>query len=241
MHDAFAQPLHTHGWCEPHSRPTREERHAFKQEFKRRKMAAVESFRAEMRGETDAEQPRSRGRRGGRDCGAWGAGDFGSPRGFGGPGRGRRRKRGDVRAAILVLLNEEPRNGYQLMQEIEERSDGAWRPSPGSIYPALAQLEDEALVKADESEGRKVFVLTAEGKKHVEEHLEQLGEPWAELDEKVGEGLRGLRDQIRPLMGAVGQVMHNGSEADAKRVAEILADARKKIYGILADDTPQDN
>ncbi|HWE83103.1 MAG TPA: helix-turn-helix transcriptional regulator, partial [Gaiellaceae bacterium] len=58
---------------------------------------------------------------------------FGGP-GFGGPGgpRGRRMRRGNVRAAILLLLEEEPRNGYQVMQEIEQRSDGAWRPSPGS-------------------------------------------------------------------------------------------------------------
>src|SRR5881396_519230 len=83
-----------------------------------------------------------------------------------GPGFGRRRRmrRGDVRAALLVLLAEEPRNGYGLMQEIERRSDGVWRPSPGSVYPALALLEDEGLVRTTEEDGRKVFTLTDAGR-----------------------------------------------------------------------------
>src|SRR5918993_3205588 len=83
--------------------------------------------------------------------GAFGPGPGGPFR----PGRGRGR-RGDVRAALLLLLAEEPRNGYQLIQEIERRSDGVWRPSPGSVYPALQQLEDEGLVAPTE-EGRKAF------------------------------------------------------------------------------------
>src|SRR3954452_7141031 len=78
-------------------------------------------------------------------------------------GRGPRARRGDVRAALLVLLAEEPRNGYQLMQEIEQRSDGAWRPSPGSVYPALQQLEDDGLVRAGQADGRRVYELTDAG------------------------------------------------------------------------------
>src|SRR5215212_9377682 len=98
-----------------------------------------------------------RGRRGGR-----GRGDAG-PWGF--PGhRGPRARRGDVRAALLVLLAEEPRNGYQLMQEIEHRSDGTWRPSPGSVYPALQQLEDERLVVTAEHDGNRVFEITDAGR-----------------------------------------------------------------------------
>src|SRR3982751_4938359 len=92
--------------------------------------------------------------------------------GFGGPpapphrgGRGgRRARRGDIRSAILLLLAEEPRNGYGLMQELEERSGGVWRPSPGSVYPALAQLEDEELVQTEQAGGGRVFSLTAKGK-----------------------------------------------------------------------------
>src|SRR3981081_2596924 len=94
-------------------------------------------------------------------------GDFGGPfGGFGrGPrGRGRKARRGDIRTAALLLLGEEPRNGYQIMQEVEDRSEGLWRPSPGSVYPALAQLEDEGLVCSEEVDGRKGFALTDRGR-----------------------------------------------------------------------------
>src|SRR5690348_11414750 len=111
------------------------------------------------------------------------------PGGFGGPGghRRRRRPRGDVRAALLLLLAEQPFNGYGLMQEIEQRSNGDWRPSPGSVYPALSQLEDEGLVRSEEPGGRKQFTLTDEGRAYVEEHREQLGEPWADVGREGGE------------------------------------------------------
>jgi DNA-binding PadR family transcriptional regulator len=146
-------------------------------------------------------------------------------------------RRGDVRAAILVLLNEEPRNGYQLMQEIEERSDGNWRPSSGSVYPALSQLEDEGLVQPDETEGGKHFTLTEEGVQHVKDHADKLGEPWKDLGGKQQAGVREMANEIKPLMGAVGQLLHTGSEADAKKGAQVLADARRKIYSILAESS----
>ena len=106
-----------------------------------------------------------RGGRGRRRGDAWG-GPWGFPGGgpFGGPppwaGRRSKARRGDVRAAILALLAEEPRNGYQLIQEIDERSDGEWRPSPGAVYPALQQLTDEGLIEADEQDGRRTFRLS---------------------------------------------------------------------------------
>lgn len=146
-------------------------------------------------------------------------------------------RRGDVRAAILVLLNEEPRNGYQLMQEIEERSDGNWRPSSGSIYPALSQLEDEGLVQPDDTEGGKHFTLTDEGSRYVEDNAEKLGEPWKDLGGKGGAGIKQMRDELKPMMGAVGQLMHSGNDEDAKKGAEVLADARRKIYAILAESS----
>ena len=108
-------------------------------------------------------------------------------------------RRGDVRAAILVLLDEQPYNGYGLMQEIENRSEGVWRPSPGSIYPALAQLEDEGLVRAEEADGRKEFTLTDAGRAYVDENREKLGEPWADLGREVGED----RVELRALIGQV--------------------------------------
>src|ERR671919_2176361 len=94
-------------------------------------------------------------------------------------GRGPRAKRGDVRAGILVLLREQPRNGYQIMQELEERSQGLWRPSPGSVYPALQLLEDEGLVRSGEAPGGgRLFRLTKEGEKYVDQHEEELAAPW---------------------------------------------------------------
>src|SRR5215208_2063448 len=135
--------------------------------------------------------PRGRGpHRGGR-----GRQQFGFP-GFG-PPRGPRARRGDVRAALLVLLGEEPRNGYGLMQEIEQRSDGIWRPSPGSVYPALQQLEDEGLVRVREEEGRKLYELTDAGRAHVAERGAEIEAPWDAVKDDVREGHRELAHELR--------------------------------------------
>ena len=161
----------------------------------------------------------------------------GGPRGFPGfgPPRGPRARRGDVRAALLLLLAEEPRNGYQLMQEIERRSDGVWRPSPGSVYPALQQLEDEGLVAPTE-EGRKAFTLTDTGRAHVEEHRERLGEPWATVTEDVGEVRLELRSLVDQLRLAVIQVAAAGDDAQVARAKELLAETRRGLYRLLAED-----
>ena len=156
-----------------------------------------------------------------------GGGPFGSP--FGG-GRGRKR-RGDVRAALLLLLAEEPRNGYQLMQAIEELSGGRWRPSPGSIYPTLSQLEDEGLIRAVEREGTKLFEMTDAGREHMaERHHEP---PW--LDDE-SEAFADLRAQMRQIHVAVMQVAHAGDGAQIEQAAKTLAEARRKLYRILAED-----
>ncbi len=159
------------------------------------------------------------------------------PGGFGGRGgRRRRMRRGDVRAALLVLLAEEPRNGYGLMQEIEQRSEGAWRPSPGSVYPALAQLEDEGLVSAGEVEGRKAYTLTDAGRTYVEEHREELGEPWKQAGEHVGEERLELRGLLWQLGSAAMQVATAGNDAQVAQARDILKDARRSLYRLLADD-----
>src|SRR3954471_23191333 len=131
----------------------------------------------------------------------WGRGDMGFRR--------RRMRRGDVRAALLVLLAEEPRNGYGLMQEIEQRSGGEWRPSPGSVYPALAQLGEEGLGKPEDDGSGKRFALTDAGRAHVDENREKLGEPWADLGREGG-GLT-LRKEFGPLAVAAQQVAQAGS------------------------------
>src|SRR3954451_12608677 len=117
---------------------------------------------------------------------------FGPPFGRGMRWGGPARRRG-VTGALLVLLAEEPRNGYGLMQEIEHRSGGGWRPSPGSVYPALQQLEDEGLVRGAESGGRKQYELTDEGRAYVEEHRDTLAEPWADVAGDVAPGAFELR------------------------------------------------
>jgi DNA-binding PadR family transcriptional regulator len=137
--------------------------------------------------------------------------------------------------ALMLLLAEEPRNGYQLMQVIEERSDGRWRPSPGSVYPVLSQLEDEGLVRAAEREGAKVFELTDAGRNQVEE-AKDATPPW-EIEED--DGLAGRRD-MRRLVGEVAQaammVVHAGDEQQLAQAAETLKNARRTLYRILADN-----
>ena len=158
-------------------------------------------------------------------------------RGMGfGPGRRSRAKRGDVRAAALLLLAEEPRNGYQLMEEIERRSGGAWRPSPGSIYPALSQLEDEGLVRAEETAGRRAYQLTPEGEAYVEENREALGSPWDDAGEGVPDELVDLRTLIAHVGMATLQVGQSGDEKQIAEAKNVLSEARKSLYRILADE-----
>jgi DNA-binding PadR family transcriptional regulator len=180
---------------------------------------------------------------------------FGGERGFG-PGRGPfwgeppfgpdfmggrrgRRRRGDVRAGLLMLLAEEPRNGYQLMQAIEERSGGRWRPSPGAVYPSLAQLQDEGLIRGIDRDGTKLFEITDAGREHLEQRHEQTP-PWEDDDESAAQ--TDLRGQIKQLMVAFGQVAHAGNEDQVRRAGETLSDARRKLYLILAEaDAEEDD
>src|SRR4051794_35175259 len=167
--------------------------------------------------------PHGGGGRGGRQ-GRGGRHGFGPP--FGGPpfGRGPRAGRGDVRAAMLVLLDDEPRNGYGLMQEIESRSGGVWRPSPGSVYPALQQLEDEGLVRSVESGGRRQYELTDEGRAYVEANRETLAEPWNEVAGDMSSGVFELRSVASQVTAALMQVAFAGSEAQVEEAKKVLAD-----------------
>ena len=166
----------------------------------------------------------------------WGDVPFGPGSPFGPPFRhGRKARRGDVRAAALVLLDEEPRNGYQLMQEIENRSEGAWRPSPGSVYPALQQLEDEGLVRTRDSEGRRLFELTDEGRAHVEEHRAELGAPWEAFSSEVSDETWELAGLMKDVGFAAVQVLRAGNKAQVEQAQAVLADAKRALYLILAD------
>jgi DNA-binding PadR family transcriptional regulator len=143
-------------------------------------------------------------------------------------------KRGDVRAAVLSLLAEEPRNGYQIIQEIAERSGGLWKPSPGSVYPALQQLEDEGLISAAQTGGRKLFQLTDEGRAYVAEHAEELAAPWAAIAETVDDRAVQVHTLMSQLYMAVGQATQAATSGQLGEVHKVLAGARRAIYAILA-------
>jgi DNA-binding PadR family transcriptional regulator len=151
--------------------------------------------------------------------------------GFGGPGGGRAR-RGDVRAAVLRLLAEQPMHGYQIIQELSARSGGAWSPSAGSVYPTLQLLADEGLVTSEESGGKKIFSLTEAGTATVAETADQPA-PWEEAAE--ADTTTGLRDAAATLMPAIMQIGKNGSADQRTRAAAVLTDARKELYKILAE------
>jgi len=163
-------------------------------------------------------------------------GPFGPPR-FG--GRGPRVRRGDVRAAILDLLAEgQPWNGYQIIQEIGARTQGVWRPSAGSVYPALQQLEDEALIKAEAAgeDRRRMYTLTEEGQAYVTEHADELKASWDAVTGSVNDTEVQLRHTIHQVMVAVSQVAQAGSAAQVQQAGKILADTRRALYRILASD-----
>ena len=180
---------------------------------------------------------------GGRDF------DFGFGFGPGGPisgprgrGRGRGRAgRGDVRAAIISLLSEEPRNGYQIIQEINERTGGLWRVSSGSVYPAISQLEDEGLIEPTDGNGRKLFALTDAGREHAEQHAEHLARLWeaGAEDARLTEFLR-YRELIGQLVAATRQVNEVGTTTQREEAKQVLVRARQALYKILAADAAED-
>ena len=171
-----------------------------------------------------------------------GGGDFpfGAPAGRGrGRGRGRKARRGDIRTAALLLLAEEPRNGYQIMQEVEERSDGAWRPSPGSVYPALQQLEDEGLIRSEEIDGRKLFRLTDAGQAQLKDRGEDAPTPWEQMSGDVSDQVHDLAKLAREVAFAFAQVMRTGSDAQLAEARKVLTATRRDLYRILGDGDPE--
>jgi len=202
---------------------------------------------------------RGGGRAGGAGPGIFGGfgGGFGGPPPGGippGPGwpwalwslfrRGTRARRGDVRAAILSLLAEQPRNGYQIMRELAERSRGTWRPSPGSVYPSLQQLEDEGLVREEASgvaPGGRVFALTDAGRAYVAEHRDVLDAAWESVAPGDSESaIVSAATQIKHIASAAMQIAHGGSAAQIAEAQKILTEARCSLYGVLAESDDSD-
>ena len=166
---------------------------------------------------------------------------------MGGPHRGRRRRhggphafgrragRGDIRAAILVLLAEEPMHGYQIIQELTERTGGVWRPSPGSVYPTLQQLQDEELVReAPSDSAKRVYGLTEAGR----EQAAGATAPWSEVTGESADALVSLHDLVHQVMAATRQVAHAGTAAQLEAAQNVLRDARRALYRLLAEDAP---
>lgn len=144
-----------------------------------------------------------------------------------------RAARGDVRLAILALLAESPRHGYQLMQDIADRSHGAWTPSPGSVYPALAVLQDEGLVDDEKIEGRRVFSLTESGREYVASHDDEIGGVFSAFDEQEPAGAEDLRVLMMSVGAAAMQVIAAGKPEEAER---ILGRTRRELFAVLAAD-----
>jgi DNA-binding PadR family transcriptional regulator len=198
-------------------------------------------------------------RRGGGAEGGGGSGGAGGPGGSGGsdggglpfpplPGfpwaffRKTRAKRGDVRASILSLLAEKSLNGYQIMQELEQRSRGAWRPSPGAVYPALQQLEDEGLVRAESGSSGRVYGLTDAGRAHVKEHAADFAAPWESANQGAhDETVFGLFGALKHIATASLQVVHTGSPSQIREAQKILNQARRALYHLLAEDEADDS
>ncbi len=157
------------------------------------------------------------------------AGDPGGPRS--------RAARGDVRTAILALLAEGPRHGYQIIQDIAERSGGAWKPSPGSVYPALSALQDEGLVDDEKVEGRRVFSLTEAGRAHVQERAAELAAVFdANSPGPEAEDVTDLRQLLFSVGAAAVQVVSMGSPDQVAGARRVLQTARADLYRLLAQD-----
>jgi DNA-binding PadR family transcriptional regulator len=157
-----------------------------------------------------------------------------------GPGH-KRARRGDVRLVILDLLAEgQARNGYQIIQEIAERTSGVWRPSAGSVYPALQQLEDEGLVSPEGEGRRRLYALTGEGRAYAEEHAAELDASWGAVAGRTDDTAIKLGDLVSQVALAAMEVRRAGSPAQLAAARRALAEARKALYLILASDNDED-
>jgi DNA-binding PadR family transcriptional regulator len=163
--------------------------------------------------------------------------------GFGGPfGDGWRRRRGrgpgggrrqNVRAAVLALLAERPMHGYEMIGELERRTGGIWRPSPGSIYPTLQLLEDEGLIVAETDGGRKRFALSEAGREEANRAAE--APPWRDFADDTVSQAQDFRAAAFGIMSALREVGLHGTSEQRSRALEVLDETKRKLYAILAE------
>jgi DNA-binding PadR family transcriptional regulator len=159
-------------------------------------------------------------------------------------GRGgrHRARRGAIVNATLLLLDERPMHGYELMTELESRSDGRWRPSPGAMYPALGRMEEHGLVESEEIDGKKQFQLTDTGRQRLAEYRESRDDDAVDPWDDTGSGRRGdLRGHVAELVGQVRQIGRFGTPEQIERAAEVMNEAKRKLYGILATEPSADD
>ncbi|WP_457950308.1 PadR family transcriptional regulator [Pseudarthrobacter sp. alpha12b] len=147
---------------------------------------------------------------------------------------GTRAGKGEVRAAVLALLAEQPMHGYQIIREIEERSGGSWKPSAGSVYPTLQLLADEGSISAEESNGRKIYSLTEAGREESAAHHGSA--PWDPAAATSGGGIASLPKAGIELAQAAAQVGRTGSQEQVHQAVAVLDEARRRLYAILAQD-----
>ena len=163
-------------------------------------------------------------------------GPFGGGRG-GFAARGRRMRRGDIRTALLAVLAEGPGHGYDVIQTLEQKSDGVWKPSPGSVYPTLQLLEDEGLVRSTEQDGKRVYEITPAGREEAERRIEAAGgTPWDLAAQGGGSAAGNLMRAVAAMHVAAKQLVVVGNAEQLEQAAAIVTDARKKLYGLLAAD-----
>ncbi|WP_243074041.1 PadR family transcriptional regulator [Microbacterium sp. SS28] len=149
---------------------------------------------------------------------------------------GTRMGKGDVRAAVLALLAEQPMHGYQIIQQIEERSGGSWKPSAGSVYPTLQLLADEGLIAAEESGGRKTYSLTEAGREAAGAAGERPA-PWESSGMRdAAHAAAALPKAGMELAQVAAQVARAGTPEQVKQAVDVLDEARRKLYSILAQD-----
>jgi len=140
-------------------------------------------------------------------------------------------RRGEIRPLIIAVLRDRPMHGYEVIQELEARSGGRWRPSAGSVYPTLQQLADEDLVTSEEVDGRRTYTLTDKGQAAAAASTTRA--PWTEAESDTEPDIRQLAMQLAQ---AVIQVHRMGSPRARREARPILADARRQMWRLLADD-----
>jgi DNA-binding PadR family transcriptional regulator len=142
-------------------------------------------------------------------------------------------RRGDVRSAILALLDDRPMHGYEMIQELDERTGGRWKPSAGSIYPTLQLLEDEGLVSSEQVDGKRVYSLTEAGQEQVPERTDDT-RPWEQADPDSPRFE--IRSELLQTRDAAKQIARAGDESQLTKAATILKDARRRLYSLLAEE-----